>query len=80
MLGWIGNIFIIIGILMVAYKMRSGFLFGCIGNTLWLAKGVITDQYDLIAIEALIVILQAFSWWNWRNVGTTNSIHSGSTE
>lgn len=76
MLGWIGNVFIIIGIVLIAYRLRLGFIASCVGNTLWLAKAVATNQYDLTTIQVIIVSLQIFSWWKWRNVGPTDSICS----
>ena len=79
--GWAGNVFIVAGILFVAYKWRYGFLCGTTGNTLWGIKGFLTGQDDLVAISALIVVLQAFSFWKWgrANVGSTRDIHSGTT-
>jgi hypothetical protein len=77
MIGWLGNAFIIAGISAVAYKKRWGFILGIIGNSLWTIRGLSTCQYDLIAIEVVIVVLQAFSYWNWgcNHVGTDNDVH-----
>lgn len=72
-IGWIGNVFIILGILLVAYRIRSGFLYGCLGNGLWLCKGFLTYQWDLVTIEALIVVLQAFSWLKWGQMNDRSS-------
>lgn len=78
-IGWIGNVFIILGIMLVAYRMRSGFLYGCLGNGLWLCKGIMTCQWDLVTIEVLIVILQAFSWLKWGQINdrTSDRVLSG---
>lgn len=78
--GWLGNIFIIGGIIMVAYRWRSGFVLGILGNSLWCLQGIITKQWDLTSLEVVIVVLQAFSWWNWgrTNVESTNGICSRS--
>lgn len=77
--GWIGSGFIVLGIILLAYRMRSGFLYGCLGNALWLYKGIMTYQWDLVTLEALIVTLQAFSWFKWgkTNGGTNDSVHTG---
>jgi len=66
MIGWIANVFILLGIGMIAYKKRSGFIMGTIGNTLWCVKGFQTGQVDLITIEMIIVVLQLFSYINWK--------------
>jgi hypothetical protein len=77
MTGWFGNAFILTGISAVAYKKRWGFILGIIGNLLWAIRGLSTCQYDLIAIQVIIVLLQGFSYWNWGRdyVGTDNDIH-----
>lgn len=77
--GWLGNFFILTGLLLVAYKRRSGFVSGIVGNSLWCIKGILTGQFDLIAIELIIVALQAFSWWNWGHVGSIHRIHSSAS-
>lgn len=77
-IGWIGNIFILIGLVLVSYRRRSGFVHGCVGNSLWIVKASLTDQYDLLTIEIIIVIIQIFAWYNWGriNVESINTIHS----
>lgn len=77
MFGWLGNLFIIIGLIMVAYHLRVGFLSGVLGNTFWCIQGILTYQYDLIVIEVIVVVLQLFSYWNWGcvHVRSTNNIH-----
>lgn len=74
LIGWAGNVFIFAGLATVAYKLRLGFIFGIIGNTIWLAKGVYTGQHDLIAVELIVVILQAFSWWKWGHERTRTTV------
>lgn len=65
LVGWIGNFFIIVGIVLLAYKFRVGFLFGVVGNALWGLKGYQISEYDLVTLEVIIVILQSFSYFNW---------------
>lgn len=63
--GWTGNFFILVGILLISYKLRSGFLFGVIGNGLWGFKGYQIGEYDLVTLEIIIVGLQSFSYIKW---------------
>lgn len=81
LIGWFGNIFIIAGIIGIAYKYRNGFILGVVGNSLWCIKGIATEQWDLVSIEMIIVILQALSYWKWGqiNVESTDRIRSIST-
>lgn len=77
LIGWFGNIFIIVGIIGIAYKCRSGFILGVVGNSLWCVKGIVTKQWDLVSIEVIIVILQALSYWKWGriNVESNDELH-----
>ena len=77
MTGWIGNAFILLGIFAVAHRKRYGFILGITGNSLWCLRGAVTHQWDLIVIEVIIVILQAYSWWKWGHVGTTCKVCDG---
>ena len=65
MIGWAANVFIIIGIILLGYQLRSGFIFGVIGSLVWAARGFETNQYDLVSIEILIAAIQTFSYYNW---------------
>jgi hypothetical protein len=65
MTGWTGNVFIIIGILLLAYRKKSGFLCGIIGSAMWCYRGVATNQPDLASIEGVIAVLQCFSYYQW---------------
>ena len=65
-LGWIGNLIIVTGMLGVAHKWRPAFLIGAVGNTAYLAKGCLTGQPDLVAIELLVIVISLYSWWMWR--------------
>jgi len=73
-IGWLANVFIVIGLVLIAYRLRSGFIAGCLGNSLWCVKGFVTWQPDLIAIEILVVAIQAFSWWKWRHERSPKTI------
>jgi len=65
MIGWIGNAFIISGMLAIAYKKRFGFMLGIVGSLLWCWRGFTTTQYDLLAIKLLVVDVGVFSWCKW---------------
>jgi len=65
LLGWSGNIATVMGIGMVSYKLRIGFLFGILGGLFWGIQGTLTHQMDLVILEIVIAIIQAFSWWKW---------------
>lgn len=73
MIGWVGNVFIILGILAIAYQYKVGFILGIIGNLLWCVRGYYTGQYDLITIEVFIVVLQIFSYFNWGRIKCGNN-------
>src|SRR5689334_5719278 len=48
--GWIGNVFIVIGIWLVGYKDRRCFLFSVVGELAWVVHALRRGQYDLAVI------------------------------
>lgn len=74
-MGWAGTFFTLSGMLFVAWHKRFGFVLGIIGGVLWCTQARLTNQYDLITVEVMVVLTNAFSWWNWgrANVGPTSS-------
>lgn len=77
-MGWLGTIFTLLGMLFVAWRIRFGFVLGVIGGVLWCFKAYNIHQYDLVTVEVVVVLINAFSWYNWRriHVGSTSNIHS----
>jgi hypothetical protein len=66
MIGWIGSIFLALGVVATGYRRRWGFLIGAWGESLWVWKAYATDQFDLLVICVLFVILYLNNWRLWK--------------
>ena len=65
-LGWIGNLFLIIGLFTLATKWRPANLFLALGDGLWTIYGIWLGFLDIAAICGLFTILSLRVWWLWR--------------
>ena len=64
-MGWIGNIFIVIGLWTAGNKWKYAFIFSAIGETIWTIYAFRIGMIDLAVvciIFALIAIRNIFKW------------------
>lgn len=66
MLGWIGNVLLLLGVWLLAEKRRAAWLFTVVGNAVWLTQSVRAGMPDLVFIQFTMVILAARNYWLWR--------------
>lgn len=66
-IGWIANIFFVIGMILIAHKNIQGFAFNMIGNALYIFVGSITQTYSLSAISIFLVCVNIYGIWKWKN-------------
>ncbi len=64
-MGWLGNIFIVIGIWLVGDKKRSAFIFSIIGESVWTVYALQRGMYDLAAICGVFAALAIRNWFKW---------------
>jgi hypothetical protein len=65
-MGWIGNIFLIIGLWLIGYKKRVAFIFTIIGESIWIYYSINSNQLDLAFICLLFAILAGRNFFMWR--------------
>lgn len=65
-MGWIGNIFICIGLWFIGDKKRFAFLFSIVGESIWVAYSISIEMYDLAAICVVFALLAARSYMKWK--------------
>jgi len=70
-MGWIGNIFIVLGLWGIGDKKRAAFIFSIIGETIWVIHSLMIGMYDLAAI---CVVFAALAFRSWRKWGTSSGI------
>jgi len=64
-MGWVGNIFIVIGLWLVGNKNRTAFIFTVIGESIWVAYAFTKGLYDLAFICIVFAVLAARNWYKW---------------
>ena len=65
-MGWVGNVFIVIGLYFIGEKKRWAFLFSVVGELIWCLFSLYKQQYDLAFICAVFCALALRSWIKWR--------------
>ena len=65
-LGWIGNIFFILGLIFISQKNMMGFVCCIIANALYVGQSMILDNISLFWLSILLIILNIYSIYNWR--------------
>ena len=64
-MGWIGNIFIVIGLWYIGNKKRWAFVFSMIGEAVWVVYAMTIGLYDLAAICVVFFALAARNYYEW---------------
>lgn len=65
-MGWIGNIFLIIGVFFINQKTRWPFLFMAVGEAIWFAYSMNMHKADMAFICFLFCILATRNFFKWR--------------
>lgn len=64
--GWIGNIFIIIGLWKAGDKSRNAFIFSVIGEVIWVAYALYCNMYDLAFVCVIFGLIAVRNFLKWR--------------
>lgn len=64
-MGWFGNILIVIGVVKIANKKRSGFIFNGLGELVWIGHAASQGLWDLVAICGVFCLLAVWSYRKW---------------
>ena len=70
-LGWVGNFFIVIGLWKIGDKWRHAFLFSIVGETAWIAKSVVVQDWALATICLVFNVMAFRNWVKWGKDETT---------
>lgn len=64
-LGWIGNLFIVVGLWGVGNKSRPAFLFSIVGEAVWCANAYLRADWALatICLVFLLMALRGYVLW-----------------
>lgn len=64
-MGWIANAFLVCSFCRLRYKKRDAFIFGGIGNFLYIFVGLNKNMDDLAFINALFTGMNVWVWYKW---------------
>lgn len=66
--GWLLTIIMIIGAILNARKIRSGFIFWIISNVGWVFYNIYTKTYEQIPAWVVLTVVTSYGWYNWGKV------------
>ncbi len=66
LLGWVANLFLLAGFLLLGGKRRSAFLWTAVGEVLWVASYWLISRWDMITLCTVFAVLALVNWWRWR--------------
>jgi hypothetical protein len=64
--GWIGNVFLIVGLTMMGSKYNHAFLFTAIGEFLWTVKAAKTKSWDIFVLSIVFMAIAVINWVQWN--------------
>lgn len=70
MIGWIGNVFIVIGLYKIADKWRHAFLFSIAGESCWMVNSYFRADWALFSICAVFNVMALRSFVKWGRSGS----------
>ncbi len=65
MIGWIGNIFLLVGVYYIGNKQKVGFLLTAFGEIIWIAYSVTISLWSLVAACVLFFGMSLRNWYKW---------------
>jgi len=64
-IGWIGNVFIVVGLYGVGNKRRGAFVLTAIGELVWVAHATLRADWALAAICIVFAVMAVRSYVLW---------------
>lgn len=72
-LGWIGNVFIVVGLWKVGNRSRDGFIASCVGELLWIANAYSRADWALTAICMVFLVMAVRGYVKWGKINGKNT-------
>lgn len=64
-IGWVGNIFFILGAILLAKKKIFGWSCQMMGNACYLAQGLLVETPSLWALSGILILLNIYGGYQW---------------
>lgn len=65
-IGWIGNLFFVVGAILLTKKKRLGFYSNLIGNLTYIYFAILISKDSLLILSLFLVIVNIWGIYNWR--------------
>ena len=65
-LGWIGNLFFIVGAIFIARKKLIGFYGNAIGNIFYVIQGLLVGTLSLAVLSITLIFINIYGIYNWK--------------
>lgn len=66
LIGWIGNIFFIVGAVLLAKRNVYGFICNAMGNILYVFQGMLVETLSLCLLSVALILINMVGAWNWK--------------
>lgn len=66
-MGWVGNVFILVGMWRIGNRHRDAFLWSIAGELLWVVHSTYLGMWDLTIICLVFCLMAARNWLKWGN-------------
>ena len=67
-IGWLGNIFFVLGAILLAKKKGIGFYCNGIGNLAYVIQGILVGTASLWVLSILLCFINLYGIRNWRRI------------
>jgi hypothetical protein len=65
-LGWLANVFLIIGLFLIGRKWRHAFALTVVGEVLWCVVSWQLGRADMLSLCVIFACLAGWNWWSWQ--------------
>jgi len=64
--GWVANILVVIGMILLTKKQRSGFIYNILGHIVYLVQSLMLMMSSLLAIDIILIGVNIFGFLKWK--------------
>lgn len=65
-IGWIGNIFFVLGAILLTKKKKLGFYCNAIGNLIYIYFAILISKDSLLILSLFLMVVNVWGIYNWR--------------
>lgn len=74
LIGWIGNLFFVLGAILLAKKKILGFYSNALANLIYIYFAILIAKDSLIFLSIFLILVNAWGIYNWRKTKKQRAI------